>query len=306
MDIKSRFDTVEVCDLCGYNKPEFFLSTPDRNFQTGVFTYLKCPKCTLIWLCPRPNKKYINDYYPQEYGAYQTVTSPTPVQKIVRYLIKNNSIVAKLLIKDELFFWKNKGKILDVGTGNGSYLNVLSGWGWDAHGLEFNKEVVQRAKKAGVKNIHYGQLLDHSLPINHYDVVRYSHVMEHVPSARKEIQGSWRILKRGGTLLMLVPNIDSLMFKVFKDYWYLLDPPRHFYQFTPKTITRYLKEEGFQDIRITYYQSPYSLFRSFLFFLGVKKVNWRVGFLFYPLSLILRILNPIKASDDIQIYAVRK
>jgi predicted SAM-dependent methyltransferase len=44
------------------------------------------------------------------------------------------------------------------------------------------------------------------------------------------------VLKPGGTLVVTTPNADSLCHKLFKDAWLDLDPPRHLYVFSARSI----------------------------------------------------------------------
>lgn len=304
--IKKDFEEVNTCDLCGSKSSMLFLSTEDRNYQTGKYTYLKCQDCGLVWLSPRPKQAALAKYYPKIYRAHQTAGIPSISKKFIRSIIYKNGFISRLLIKDQLFFWKYKGKILDVGTGNGSYLEVLRGWGWDSYGLEISKETVLNAKKSGIQNIEQGVLLTSKFPDEYFDTIRFSYVMEHVPSPKKELDKTNKLLKKNGKVLILVPNINSLFFYLFRSYWYPLDAPRHFYHFTPKTITNYLENSGFCNIQIKYNQSAYTFIRSLQYLLGRKRVEKRYGIFIYPLSLLIRVLDILRLSDVMEVVATKK
>lgn len=299
-------EKISTCDLCKYTKPALFLTAPDRNYQTGIFNYVKCPKCGLVWLFLRPKAKVLSRYYPKIYRAHIGGQKTSQLQLLVRQLIYKNNFVAKIFIKDQLFFWHKKGKILDVGTGNGKYLEILRGWGWDSYGLEISKDVVKEAQKSGIKNIKEGILLTSKYHNSGFDVIRFSHVMEHVPSPKKELLKTHQLLKKNGKVVILIPNIQSLLFKIFKSYWYPLDPPRHFYHYTPQTIERYLRETGFKDTEIKFTQSPYTFIRSLQYLRGKEKVEKRYGLLVYPLAFLMRGLDILKISDVMEIVATKK
>jgi SAM-dependent methyltransferase len=301
---KAQFEIIKKCDLCGGDKFEDFIKTPDRNYQTGYFKYLKCTKCQLIFLSPRPSPEWVFKFYPTQYGSYRKLKKLTSIQKLIRFLIKNNKILARTLIKDELFFME-KGKLLDVGAGNGSYLNILGEWGWEAYGIEPDKAVVKRLLKQKVKNIYQGDLFTTKLPIKNFDLIRYSHVLEHVPSPKKELRKARSLLKKNGKIFIFVPNIDSFFFKVFKSYWFPLEPPRHFFQYSPNTLTKLLKLSGFKNIQISYNQSPYTFIWSLSYLLGKKDVGRRMSFFIYPLTLALRLMNLLKKSDVIEVIATK-
>lgn len=300
------FEEINLCDLCGSKNTKIFLLTEDRNYQTGKFTYIKCENCGLVWLSLRPRQNVLSKYYPKIYKAHLNTKQPSIFKKKVRSLIYSNVFLSKLLIKDQLFFWKNKGKILDVGTGNGAYLEVLKGWGWDSYGLEISKETVINAKKSGIQNIEQGVLLTSKFPNEYFDAVRFSHVMEHVPSPKKELDKTNKLLKKNGKVIILIPNINSLFFYLFRSYWYPLDPPRHFYHFTPESIKSYLYQTGYRNIQIRHTQSVYTFIRSFQYLMGRKRVEKRYGILIYPLSFLMKFIDLLKLSDVIEVVATKK
>lgn len=297
-----KYKQIYICDLCGSKKYIHFLNAEDRNYKTGKFKYVSCTNCGLVWLNPRPIDMSI--YYPKIYKAHAPLNSLSYFQKIIRNEINSHILFAKLLIKDQLHFDKKKGKLLDVGTGNGDYLQILNSWGWSTYGVETDKRAVKIANNNGIDNVKLGSLFSAKFKKNQFDVVRFSHVLEHVPSPNKEIKETKRILKNKGMVLILVPNINSISFKIFKSYWYPLDAPRHLFQFSPETLSNLLKKHGFKNIKIKYNQSPYILIRSVLFVLGFSKVEKRVAALVYPLGLILNILNILKVSDTIEITGI--
>lgn len=55
----------------------------------------------------------------------------------------------------------------------------------------------------------------------------------------------YRVLKKGGNLIIGVPNIDSFLAKLGKELWSDLDVPRHLFHFNPITIKNLLNKTGF-------------------------------------------------------------
>jgi 2-polyprenyl-3-methyl-5-hydroxy-6-metoxy-1,4-benzoquinol methylase len=301
---KTQFEIIKKCDLCAGKIFKDFLKTSDRNYGTGEFNYVQCKNCDLVFLSPRPTPGWVFKFYPPNYGSHRKLQKLTLFQKIIRLLIRKNSLLAKVLIKDPLFFMK-KGRLLDVGAGNGSYLNILAEWGWEAYGVEPDKEAIKRLKKQRVKNIYPGDLFTANLPIKDFDLIRYSHVLEHVPSPKKELKKARSLLKKNGKIFIFVPNIDSFFFKVFRSYWFPLEAPRHFFQYSPATLTKLLKVSGFKNIKISYNQSPYTFIWSLSYLMGKKDVGRRMSFFIYPLTLILRLMNILKKSDVIEVVAIK-
>lgn len=296
-----NLEEIIKCDICNSKKNQFFITSPDRNYGTGKFTFVQCPECKLVWIKIRPTQKVIGGYYPKKYRAYQIPSELSNIQLLVRKLIYNN-FLSKFFIKDNLFFEKQKGKILDVGTGNAAYLDILKSWGYEVYGVEINKASVKEARKRGL-DVKIGDLFSVKYPKNNFDYIRYSHVLEHVPSPKQELKRTNLLLKKGGKVYIIIPNIGGLFFRIFRSYWYPLEPPRHLYHFYPETIYKLLLETGFKSVKIDYNQSPYTVIRSLMYLLGKKDVEKRYGLLVYPLSVLLRILNLLHLSDTMVITA---
>ena len=299
---KSQFEEINKCDICGSNQYKNFILAEDRNYQTGNYQYVMCKKCKLVWLLKRPLGKSLQKHYPENYRPYKRYKKTNRLQKLIRHIIKKNRFAAKILIADQLFFWP-KGKILDVGPGSGYYLHILKDWGWKVIGLELSQKAVKMVKDSGFKDIYQGDIFSQNFPKNSFDVVRYSHVLEHVPSAKKELQRVRGLLRKDGKVLIIVPNIDSIFFNVFKDYWYPIETPRHFYQFSPKTIKNLLKNLNFKNIKISYSQPPHTFLWSLFYKLGLHKSDIRFGYLVLPLTFILKFAVFMKKSDVIEVVA---
>ncbi len=105
--------------------------------------------------------------------------------------------------------------LLDLGSGFGSFVHICRREGVSAIGLELarydSEFAVQRhqiERSADDKGHAYlrgdGQLLpfrEHS-----FDVVTLWNVLEHIPQYRLALRETYRVLKPGGTLLILAPN----------------------------------------------------------------------------------------------------
>lgn len=300
----NNIEKIEKCDLCGSRNYKKFLLAEDKNYQTGTYQYVKCRKCLLVWLQSRPAGKALQKHYPDNYRPYKKYQSANKLQKLIRIFIKSNRLISKILIADQLFFWP-KQRILDVGPGSGYYLHILKEWGWNVTGLELNPKAVKMVKNSGFSEIYQGDMFTHQLPPNSFDVIRYSHVLEHVPSPKRELIQVKKLLKKNGKVLIIVPNIDSILFSLFKDYWYPLEAPRHFYQFSPKTLTRLLLDSGFHEIKITYSQPPHTFLWSVFYRLGLHKSDVRFGYLVIPLTIALKFAVFLRRSDVIEVVATK-
>lgn len=104
-------------------------------------------------------------------------------------------------------FLRNKrGRVLDLGCGSGR--NFLKRDGLDFYGVDFSSEMVELAKKDGVaKEVKKGYTWDVPYGDGFFDYVIFVAVLHCVDSAekrRKSLEEAYRVLKRGGEMIVSV------------------------------------------------------------------------------------------------------
>src|SRR5688572_26501638 len=105
-------------------------------------------------------------------------------------------------------------KIVEVGCGDGYYLYILSNLKMGLHltGVDFDRRALESARqnlKGKSVRLVYGDLMT-GLPFanSSFDKVIMSEVLEHLPSDIKGLREIRRILKKGGKLILTVPNAN--------------------------------------------------------------------------------------------------
>jgi SAM-dependent methyltransferase len=235
------------CLVCGADEPEYFCSGYDRFLGTdGEFTLVRCARCGFVYLNPRPAENEMSKYYTGEYYSFQRWSEDVGLLKRLFRKMKWKSLsrIGPIRFAGVPKFIEN-GRILDFGCGSGEVLNVLKRLGWETYGIEIDTEAAEYARSKGlrvfdqdIRSIHF--------PDEYFDVVRMRSVLEHCHRASPFLDEVFRVLKKTGSLILVIPNIKSLEFKIFKNRWFHLDIPRHLYHFTPSTITSLLEKHGFQ------------------------------------------------------------
>lgn len=120
---------------------------------------------------------------------------------------------------------KPNDKVLEIGCAKGHFVEKLSIEGIDCVGLELNKDAVDQGRSKGL------MILDETIQVHSkhnpekYDIVCSFQVMEHISSIRDVLQASINSLKKGGKLIISVPNNDS--FLGYDNNNYLNMPPHH-------------------------------------------------------------------------------
>jgi len=124
----------------------------------------------------------------------------------------------------ELFF--KDAKILEIGCGTGKFYEGIQSITTDYTGLELNKQAVTQAKEKGI-NIH-NELIEEHCKNNPgvYDFVCAFQVLEHIADVGSFLSASLVSLKKGGMLIIGVPNNEPY-FQRFNKFETFNLPPHH-------------------------------------------------------------------------------
>jgi 2-polyprenyl-3-methyl-5-hydroxy-6-metoxy-1,4-benzoquinol methylase len=229
-----------VCDLCGANNPRHYLTTTDR-FTGSVFNLYICNDCQLVYLNPRPTPFEVEEFYPEDYEAYQ---------------IRGNNIlaIANWNVKQALYmqlkyvrlYHPEQGRLLDVGCATGNFLLLAREHGWQVFGIEIIERAAQIAREQ-LGSEHISPDLEVlSLPTGSLDAITLWDVLEHLPSPKFAMRKFHDLLRKGGMVYFSIPNLDSFDRKLFKSEWIGWDAPRHFNLYDKANIPRLLAETGFE------------------------------------------------------------
>lgn len=300
---KENFEYVE-CNLCGSNLSDTFFKGRDIKYKKiGLFTVVKCKKCGLIYSNPRPKQSIISSYYPDEYWDIdnQNGTIETRLKIFAHRFI--NKISFKMTIPS-----KPGGKILDIGCGDGKELLKLQEDGWQTYGVEISDLAAEYVRENYGLNVFTGIVEDAGFGDEFFDVIILSHVVEHLSDPKTTLAEINRILKKDGILVISAPNANSFEAKHFEKYWIGWDLPRHFYHFTPNTITSLLGKLGFVVMEIKYDNNPNNILSSLKYIFMAHKINPLLGLaVSYPFAnLTSIILGKFKRSDSMVVFSKKK
>jgi len=239
------------CNLCGSSKVKVFYNSVKTWEYKEVFRIVKCIRCGLMYLYPRPNKKNIAKFYPQ--NTYWGMPAKE-AKKVYRPIYK------------KIFKKFKTGAILDVGAGAGFFLTKFKDLGWDYSGIELSSHAARMAKRRGIENIEVGDFPEDFRTNQQFEVITFNNSLEHLYQPRQALIKAKKLLKNDGLIVICVPNFNSLGRIIFKSDWFPLQPPRHLYHFTLDTISLMLSKAGLKVTEVSYdyfEHNFYSLFQSF-------------------------------------------
>jgi SAM-dependent methyltransferase len=152
--------------------------------------------------------------------------------------------------------WVSNGRALDIGCGNGVFLDRIRRHGWDVLGIDTSPAAAAAARESFGITVHVGELEDAPIQARSFDFIHMSHVIEHLARPVATLRRVAHLLRPGGRLYVETPNIDSLAFRWSREYWFALDAPRHLWLFSPATLARALSQSGFSVAQLRVHGQP--------------------------------------------------
>lgn len=144
------------------------------------------------------------------------------------------------------------GDILDIGCGDGIFLQNMRKRGWKIYGTELAGATFIRASSIeGIDLVQSGESPNLPWPDASMDAITIWHALEHIANPVELIRECRRVLKNEGFLIVEVPNVASLQARLFKSSWFHLDPPRHITQFSRRGLHALLERSGMPVVRTT-------------------------------------------------------
>ncbi len=228
-----------------------------------IFRYHRCTSCGLIFLNPRPDAGDISWYYDEEYYRRGERKFRNWVE-IPRFLFARQR--ARRLQRFIARRGARKGRVLDVGCGQGTFLRLLKREGWEVLGTELSEKQARRAVEAGLP-VTIGDVQEGQFPPASLDLITLWEVIEHLRQPAALMKLIRPMLSKRAIVAISTPNIAGLGARTFREKWFCLDPPRHLYLFSPKTLEHLMNRAGFRLIHLRHFsleQDPYGWLQSAL------------------------------------------
>lgn len=224
------------CPWCDSEETQMHLRVKDLFLTGEVFEIHKCQECGLLFTEPRPAPDKIDRYYQsEEYYSHKENKNgfiPKIYESVKKVNLRHKRKLATVGLK--------VGTMLEIGCGVGDFLHEMEQNGWNCTGIEPSKEAKTIAKtrvKANILNPEeLARLKDES-----FDLITMWHVLEHVDNLKEEVMHLQRLLKKGGRLVLALPNFKSADAEYYREYWAAYDVPRHLNHFCRKSINNIFK-----------------------------------------------------------------
>ncbi len=159
--------------------------------------FLRCPECGLIYQEAPPSPAEARAFYEKNY--YEAFGGRTSLIQQARLPLFHS-------ILSGLDPYRVTGKILDVGSGFGDFLEMAEAQGWEAWGIEPSRQAGESAQRKFGERVLIQTIESTELPQDYFDAITLWNVVDCLPDPVGTLKKIWGWLRPGGLVLIRTPN----------------------------------------------------------------------------------------------------
>jgi len=241
------------CNLCGsarsrrrFESPgmwdaSHFAATTDKFGAYG--SVRECADCGLVYASPRPASAALLSGYAEH---------ADPDYEAERDARGVNAHLALATIRRHA----PRGRLLEVGCAHGFFLHAARE-SYEATGVEPSRAAREYARAHLRLDVASGTLAEARFADASFDVAVMIDVIEHLADPLSVLRELARVVKPGGVLYLVTPDVDSLTARVLRGRWWGLRPA-HLYYFSERTLAEMLRKAGFERVDVRSYGRVFS------------------------------------------------
>jgi 2-polyprenyl-3-methyl-5-hydroxy-6-metoxy-1,4-benzoquinol methylase len=285
------------CYGCGREGGRAFIDAQDDlTGKPGTFHFVTCETCGLAFQNPRISLEHVRAFYDDEYIAHRK-TNWGPLNAAFNRAM-NQLDAAKDRIVSRYVGVNGSSAVLDVGCGVGTFLQRLrQRYGAAVTGVDF-KNLSSYPALQGTE-FHCGLFYEAALADRRFDLVTMWHFLEHDYDPMRSLRTAHRVLKRGGHLVIEVPRLDSVTFRIFRHRWPGLQAPQHTVLYDREHLLQFVDRAGLAVVDYL----PYGAFPAYFYlftgtaFLMLKGRGLNLKRAIYPYFLGRVLTAPVLAFE---------
>jgi len=229
------------CYLC--KNREFDLISDKMRYECAK-KVIKCRNCGLISLDSQMTPDEERNFYEKEYGEIFSKEKDTTPEKLFLARLPD----AKMYLEWVKPFIDTKDTCLEIGCASGYFLECLRDNVKSVTGMEAHLLLHKYCEDLGIPMI---QSLDECHE-SKFDRIFLFFLLEHLGDPVTFLSEIRRILRKGGSLFIVVPNADDALFSLYEipEFRQFYFTPAHQFYYSKRTLTMLLEKCGFSFSRI--------------------------------------------------------
>lgn len=223
------------CALCDSDSFTLVTNKLRYPYPGGVF---RCNSCNLVFLYPGMDAEQEKIFYEKEYGDIFSTEKGTTPQALFH---------ARLPDAEMYYNWiepwiKKTDTCLEIGCASGYFLSILKNHVREVAGIESHRLLRSFCTERGFLMF---ETID-ECPDCRFDVVFLFFVLEHLGDPLSFLSSIRRILQPGGTLIVVVPNVDDALLRLYDipeiiPFYYT---PAHQFYYNRDTLQKLMNTSG--------------------------------------------------------------
>lgn len=211
-----------------------------HKYTINGFNIYECNECMSLYVQNVPTESEIFAIYKK--SDYYTLPNDSE-QRINIENARRAKIILEIV---------KVGKILDIGSAKGSFLDEMKKIKFKTFGLEMSSQNVDICKTKG-HEVYLGDLDSYynSVSKEQFDVIACLDVIEHVPRPDDFLKKIKTLLAVNGLLVLSTPNFSGLVSKILRNRDPFIIPPEHLNFFSKKGLEYLVTLNNFKTIRST-------------------------------------------------------
>jgi 2-polyprenyl-3-methyl-5-hydroxy-6-metoxy-1,4-benzoquinol methylase len=261
---EEKFET-PPCPLCeGNESSQFILAEDDLGGRPGTFRFARCNGCGLVYQTPRLRFEHIGAYYDDEYIAHRKKTDWGVFTPLYDWAMGKHDR-DKLSLVRRCKSLDTDTRVLDIGCGAGTFLSLLTEQtGSSVCGVDFKD--LSYLRSMNKVEFYHGTLAEQDFGSRSFDLITMWHFLEHDYTPMDTLRRARDLLAKDGRIVIEVPRLDSVSFRLFRERWPGLQAPQHTMLFDAETLPRMAERVGLKVCC----HLPYGAFPAYFYlFCGV-------------------------------------
>lgn len=226
-----------ICLLCGANQHSS-VSTKDRH--GNLLRTILCVGCGVITNDPIPTDDELAAFYKKDYRTDYKGTSEPRMRQVWRNFerLSNHMLANRMVYNKDM-------KCLDLGAGSGEFMFLASAIGMQCKGVEPNEAYAKYCQSTLGLDIASQTLEETTFDHSSFDLIRLSHVLEHMRDPVRSLKVLHDWLKGSGILYIEVPDIEAeAARKMYGKMFHF----GHVFNFNPVTLRLAAALAGFEEL----------------------------------------------------------
>jgi len=196
-----------------------------------------CKECGLVWSDPFPLDP--TEYYQKDYRILYKGTYSPKIKHI--YRAANVAIARYKRLKQYL---AGTQRVLEIGSGGGEFAYLLGQKGFQVSAIEPNEGYGNYSKTQYGIDVQIGFAQNLDFPVQSFDFITMSHVLEHVDNPTTVLRKLNIWLKEGAILALEVPNVEAVCQSPKNTFH-----AAHLFNFNQATLSKLVEKTGFSVLK---------------------------------------------------------